>query len=96
MNNNTNNNNKSFADLLHETYVNECKKIEEEAIKAATTWLEVCVKPALLESAKNLKTSRAFVIPNTISVNRVKDICNSKAYKLTFEIKGDDSIVFYW
>ena len=91
-----NNTNKSFAEILHETYVNESKRVEEEAIKSATTWLEVCVKPALLEAAKNLKTSKAFVVPNTVSVNRVKDICNSKSYKLTFEIKGNDSIVFYW
>ena len=95
MNNNTNNN-KSFAEILHETYVNEVKRIEEEEIKAASTWLEVVVKPNLIEAAKNLKTSKSYAIPQTVNVNKVKALCCNKKNKLTFEIKNDDTIIFYW
>ena len=91
-----NNNNKSFADLLHETYVNECKRIDEEEVKAASTWLEVVVKPNLIEAAKNLKTSKSYTIPKTINVNKVKALCNNKENKLTFEIREEDTIIFYW
>lgn len=90
-----NNTNKSFGEILHETYVNELKRIDEEEVKAATTWFEVVVKPNLIEAAKNLKTSKSYTIPKTINVNKVKTLCNSKEYKLSFEVR-EDTIIFYW